>query len=73
MSDRANIVTAEIETPDNLTDQVWRESERSGCTSEKKKNCRFVVELSTSGGLNLILNFCLSSNIYLSYVMLASV
>ena len=36
MSYRANIVTAEIGTPDNLTDQVWRKSERSGCTSEEK-------------------------------------
>ena len=36
VSDRANIVTAEIGTPDNLTDQVWRKSGRGGCTSEEK-------------------------------------
>ena len=35
MSDPANIVTAEIGTPDNLTDQVWRKNEISGCTSEE--------------------------------------
>ena len=43
MSDRANIVTAEIGTPDNLTDQVWRKSGRSmGLPTSEEK----IVDLS---------------------------
>ena len=43
-SDHANVVTAEIVTPDNPSDQVWRKSERSGCTYTNLSICRGMTQ-----------------------------